>query len=328
MAFSTESRTTFLRRIAVRLGPHALLILIASLHCTSLGCRSLRSRRHTQQLSDARQNSLRGAEKLQQNKLKDAEFLFSEALRQSAADERAQWGMSEVLWQQGEHERAIEHMARAAQISGDNPDLIVRLGEMNFEAGFTDQALQQADLALDRQRRHPGAWALRGKVLHQRQQLDEALECYQRALIGQPSMPDVQLAIAEIYQATGRPQRAYATLEYMTDNQAEERISSKAWMVKGLALADLGEEPAARECLKNAALCAGDEETELLLGLAESQIAAGDLAEARICLGRVFRHDPNNQHALQLQNTLNQSFREFTLPAVLTGFEQGVAAGR
>ncbi|MCA9133966.1 MAG: tetratricopeptide repeat protein [Planctomycetales bacterium] len=315
------------KRRALRAASLAIQGLLLCLLLSGLGCRTLRTRRQTQALSDARQNSLRGAEKLQQNKLKDAEFLFSEALRRSTADERAHWGMAEVLWQQGERGRAIEHMVRAAAISGENPDLLVRLGEMNLQEGYLDQALVQADAALQSQRHHAGAWALRGQVLHKRQQFEPAMDCYHRALINQPNSPHVQEALAELYHALGRPQRALATLDYMTDGQPEEKISAKTWMLKGQALADLGESAAAKNCLRNAALCAADDDMDLLLALVESQIATGDLAEARVCLGRAFRHDPQNPTALRMQNTLQHSFHQSTTPGNLVGFGQSPSAG-
>lgn len=278
----------------------------------AVGCRSLRSNRQTQALSEARQYSLRGADKLQQEEWDDAEALFSEALRHSRADERAQWGMAEILWQQGQCARATEHMAQAAQISGENPDLLVRLGEMYLKEGNLDQALSQADLALRGNRQHAAAWSLRGQVLRRRNQLEEAMNCYHRALISRSDNPSVQVELAEIYHALGRPQRALATLDRMADSQSVERIPAKAWMLKGQALANLGEQSEAKACLRHAALCAQDDETQLLIQLAQSQFSSGDLAEARICLGRALRNDPHNPDALALQGTLDRSFKDFS----------------
>ncbi len=308
----------------------AMAVLLAQLACLlvlSCGCHTLRARRETRALSDARQNSLRGAEKLQQNKLQEAEVLFSEALRRSSADERAQAGMAEVLWQRGDHAPAIQHMAEAATISGGNPDTLVRLGEMNLQQGALDEALSQADLALENQRSHAGAWALRGKVLQQRQQLEEAMSCYHRALSDQPNLPGVQIALAEIYRDLGRPQRALATLDAMTDGQPSERVSPQALMLKGLALADMGEANAARGCLKNAALCCRDDASPQLLAIAQSQMETGDYAEARICLGRAFRHDPYDPQALQLQAQLEQR-AQTDARARLAGFEQPSTTNR
>ncbi len=285
------------------------------------GCTSLRARRQTRALSNARQNSLWGAEKLQQKKLEEAEFLFTEALRSSSADERAQAGMAEVLWQREQSGQAIKHMTQAAAISGGNPDYLVRLGEMNLQQGARDEALAQADAALENQRRHAGAWALRGKVLQQRGQWEEAMTCYHRALSEQPQNASVQVALAEIYRQVGRPQRALATLDAMTDGQAVERIGPQAWILKGQALADLGESSAARNCLRNAAMCCRQDATDQLLAVARAQIECGDFAEARNCLGRAFEHDPYNPTALQLQAMLDRGAGGGA-PARLAGFEQ------
>ena len=298
-----------------------ILAQCACLLVLTCGCHSLRARRQTRALSDARQNSLRGTEKLQQNKLQEAEFLFTEALRRSSADERAQAGMAEVLWQRDENQQALEHMTSAVTTSGGNPDTLVRLGEMNLQLGMLDEAFKNAESAIENQRKHPGAWALRGKVLQQRRQFEEALTSYHRALCDQPKLPDIQIALAEIYRELGRPQRALATLDAMTDGQPGEQISPDAWMLKGMALADMGEVSAAQSCLKNAAMCCRDEASDTLLAVAQRQIEIGDYAEARICLGRAGRHDPDNPQTRHLQMLLEQQTQN-EARARLAGFEQ------
>lgn len=302
-----------------------ILAQCASLLVLTCGCHSLRARRQTRALADARQNSLRGTEKLQQHKLQEAEFLFTEALRRSSADERAQAGMAEVLWQRGEHQPALEHMTKAVTTSGGNPDTLVRLGEMSLQLGMLDEALAAAESALENQRKHAGAWALRGRVLQQRSQFEEALTSYHRALSDQPKLPEVQIALAEIYRELGRPQRALATLDAMTDGQSKEQISPDAWMLKGLALVDLGETSAAKNCLRNAALCCRDEASDTLLAVARRQIEVGDYAEARICLGRAGRHDPDNPQTRYLQQLLEQQSQN-EAQAKLVGFERPLSS--
>lgn len=273
-----------------------------------MGCRALRANRQTRELTAARQMSLRGAEALQQKKYGDAESLFSEAIRQSPADERAQSGYAEVLLQKGQVQAATQHMTKAVETSGGNPDLVVRLGQMHLEQGELPLALAQADLALRNQRTHAGAWALKGDVLRQQRQLQDALDCYHRSLIYQSDAPQVQIALAEIYGQLGRPQRALATLNNLADHHSPEKVPPRAWLLKGRALADLGEEAEAKRCLRLATQYAGESQSGLLLELASAQYVCGDLAEARLCLGRVLRQEPSNQSALQLQSQLDQSF--------------------
>lgn len=279
--------------------------------CSS-GCRSLKSGRQTRELAAARQFSLRGADALQQKKYSDAEALFTEAIRRSPADERAQWGMAEVLWEKGNRSAATEHMESAAEISGENPELLVRLGQMHLREGNLDAAMNKATKALEGNRQHAEAWALQGQVLTQKNELQAAVQCYHRALIAQPNSPDVQVALADVYFELERPQRALATLDRIADASPDEMISAKAWMLKGQALAALGESWESQKCLREAAVCVKDDNPELLLQLAEAQLVSGDLAEARICLGRALRRDPQNPSALQLQAALDQRFNDFS----------------
>jgi tetratricopeptide (TPR) repeat protein len=276
------------------------------------GCRSLRTSRHTRALTAARQLSLRGADHLQQGNYGEASPLFTEALRNSNADERAHWGLGECKWKEGSCQQATWHMARAAELSGNNPDLLVRLGEMYLAEGDLDRAMQQADLALDRERRHAQAWALRGQVLRQRGDLQQALECYDLALIHRPANPVARIAIAEIHYALGQPQRTLAAIEKLADQQPTDEMPARAWLLKGQALASLGEAGEAKQCLRYAAIRADESETQLLLDLAHLQWSSGDLAEARVCLGRALRNDPTDPTALNLKKTLNRSFDDYS----------------
>ncbi len=284
------------------------------------GCRTLRRDRQTQQLSKARFSSLQGAEKLQQGKFQDAEMLFAAALQHSPADERAHWGMAEVLWEQGDASEALTHMSTATEISGGSPDLLVRLGEMHLSEDSLDEALAYAEQAIQGQRDHSGAWALRGEVLQRREDLHAAMECYHRALQIRESYPKVQVALADIYQQVGRPQRALGTLNAMLDSRTLEEVPATAWFLKGQALADLGETGEARNCMREAALCANEQENDLLIEVAECQIGFGDLAEARVCLGRAQQHDPQNPNLQRVKSVLDQSFQSFSSNATLAGF--------
>jgi tetratricopeptide (TPR) repeat protein len=148
------------------------------------------------------------------------------------------------------------------------------------------------------------------------------MECYHRALIYQPGLIDVQLSLAELYREQGRPQRALATVQRISDSIPDEQLSPKAWLLQGQALADLGEIDAAYGCLANAALCASDADTEVLLELAETQFAHGDVVRAKQCVDRALRHDPQNPQALTWLETLAQPQQLQGARGELVGFEQ------
>jgi len=271
-----------------------------------VGCRVLRNR-DTRDLSSARQLSLRGADALQQRKYADAESLFVEALRQSPGDERAQWGYSEVLWQRGEQAQATQHMLKAADLSGGNPDLLVRLGQMYLEQDDLTRALQQADAALRSHRNNPAAWALKGDVLRAQGQLEPAIDCYHRALIYRPDWPDVQVTLAELYRLSNRPQRALATLDRLRDQRSGSQLPPRAQLLRGQALADLSQYEAARMCLRQATHALPDEQSDLLMEFAQVQYQLGDTIEASLCLGRLLKQKPDDLAALRLLSEVNQA---------------------
>lgn len=286
------------------------LVLLAPVSIGSaLGCRSLGRSQSNAALADARKYSLRGAEALQSNKTEDAEALFTESLRRSPQDERAHWGMAEIQWQKGNHAVATKHMQQAASISGNNPELLVRLGEMNLQQGQIAQAQAQADLALNNNRQQADAWQLRGKIASEQGQLQEAMQFYHRALMAQPDNPPVQLALAELYQRMNRPQRALATLERMTDLRSPESQSASAWLLKGQAMASLGQANEAKLCLGQATLQADCNDCQTFLQIAQLNAQLGQVAEARIYLGQVLSRQPAHPEALALQSHLQQHFQ-------------------
>ncbi|MEM7558716.1 MAG: tetratricopeptide repeat protein, partial [Planctomycetota bacterium] len=129
---------------------------------------------------------------------------------------------------------------------------------------------------------------------------EDAMDCYQRALIYNPENFEARIAVADIYRDLGKPQRALATIERLADSHVIESIPARAWMLKGLALADLGQMPDADSCLCEALVCAEDN-SDLLIELAEKRLELGHVAEARTVLAQVISHNPNNRQALRLQ---------------------------
>lgn len=302
------------------IGGRANAWIVLALGASLTGCSVLRRGQNAAAITEARQFSLRGADALQSQRYDDAETLFAEALRRSPSDERAHWGMAEVQWHRGDCAMATEHMLEASRMSGNNPDFLVRLGEMHLEAGRFAQALTQAESALAANRQHAGAWELLGRIHQEQQQWQKAIECYHRAMMSKPNNATVQLALAGIYQRLGRPQRALATLERMTDHQSPEYQSAQVWLLKGQALASLGQIEDARLCMREAATGAAPNDTQIFLQLARLQAEFGELAEARMSLGRVLSVEPDNVGAIALQQTLTKQF------ATLVSSDRSVSA--
>jgi tetratricopeptide (TPR) repeat protein len=178
---------------------------------------------------------------------------------------------------------------------------------MHLEQRQFDAALKQADTVLRAQRSNPAAWALKADVLRKLGDQAQALDCYHRALIYKPDWPEVQVTVAELYQEANRPQRALATLDRLSDQRAVAQLPPRAWVLRGRALASLGESAEARTCLRQAAYRMGPENPDLLMEIAQLQYELGDLVEARLCLGRATQHNPHDPRADQLQNDIDSS---------------------
>lgn len=285
------------------------LLLLAVIGLGSqAGCRVLRGRGLTKDPTIARELSLQGADALEQHKYSEAETMFAEAVRLSPNDERAHWGLAEVQWQRGERPSATSHMAEAVRLSGGSPDLQVRLGRMFFDQQDYHNALQQSDAALKCKRDDAAAWALKGDVLRMLGDREQALDCYHRALIHRPDWPEIQVAVAEMYQAMNRPERALATLDRLSDQHGAGHVPPRAWVLRGRTLAAMGETAEARTTLRQAALKLGPDNSDLLLEIAQTQMELGDLVEAKLCLGRSMAEKPDNPQALALQSRLDESF--------------------
>lgn len=273
------------------------------------GCRVLR-RNDTREVSTVRQFSLRGWDALEQRKFADAESLFVEALRQSSNDDRAQWGISEVLWERGERTEATRHMAKAVELSGANPDLLVRLGQMYLEQDDLDRAAAQADAVLRSHRSNPAAWALKADVLRGRKQYAAAIDAYHRALIYRPDWPDVQVTVAQLYRLSNRPQRALATLDRLSDQRSATQVPPRAFLLRAQSLADLGQHEAALLCLRQTAPILAADQSALLVEFAQVQYQLGDLLAARQSLARALKDAPESTTALALQARLDEAFAQ------------------
>ncbi len=291
-------RETLMRRISKAeplLGTRcSLLVALLLPAVATAGCASLPRPRGDENLISARQLSLRGADALQRGQWTEAQSLFSQAVALSPRDERMRSQYAETLWNLGHRESAIEHLELAARLSGENPEVMVRLGEMYLEQGDTSGAAEQAERAIAADRQRASAWALRGDVLRRFGMADESLASYHRALSYQPHYPRVQLAIAEAYQEQARYRRVLATLRSLTEGYADGEIPDEVWFREGLANKALGRYPAANEAFL-AIVRRGEAGPDVWFELAESRWLMGDVANARIAAESALALAP--QHA-------------------------------
>lgn len=280
------------------------------------GCRAFRGGSRDSPLSNARQLSLRGADALDRQRYQDAESLFTEAIQQCAEDERAHWGYAETLWKRGKHSEAIAHMQKAVYLTKKKPEYLVRLGEMQLAVHQLESARAQALAAIAEDHRNAQAFALMGNVCLATREWDSALENYQRALLIQPDYAEVQLATADLYRQMGRPQRSLATLDRMADLHPVEHSESEAMIIRGLALADLGQKEEAIAVLNRSVDRLAPDRPDPFLQVASAQYRLGELVQARMTLGRVLQQFPDHEAAKRLQSNLDLSFEHLATPVI------------
>jgi Tfp pilus assembly protein PilF len=268
-------------------------LLIASL-TPCAGCGVLRRYAESRQLSAARRLSMQGMAALHQDRIEDAGDLFARALAISSSDERAHWGHAEVLWRDHDHAQALREMEVAVELSGHQPELAVRLGQMYLEAGDLYAAGTQARTALQGDRQLASAWQLAGDVWLREGKIDDALKSYHRALALQPEFQAVQLSIAEAYYRSGRCDRMLATLDRLQEQMPGDACPAHVHFLRGLALVGLDRPDAAAEGFRMACELRPDD-VELWHQLAAAELAAGDLAEARYAAESALRLEPSHE---------------------------------
>ncbi|MBU6385553.1 MAG: tetratricopeptide repeat protein [Planctomycetes bacterium] len=290
------------------LGRYVIVAILAIFYGNLAGCRMLVNNSRNQSLLAARQLSLRGTDALQRGRQQDAELLFSQALANSTNDERAQWGYAKVLWSSGDKSKALEHMNEAYRLSGKNPEYAVALGEMHLDQNQYDAAKTLALDILSSNRTHTSAWALLGDVHRNQKDWPSALECYHHALLLRSDFPKAQFAIADIYQRTGRPERALATLDHMVDLHASVAEDTEHLVLRGLAFADLDRPLEAKELLAKGSERLSSDQWDQQLQIIEAQIRLGDLVQARMAMGRVPLEQASNPQIQRLKSRMDSDF--------------------
>ena len=253
------------------------------------GCRAIR-RGETQSSIDARRISRQGIQAMREGNWQTAEGLFNEALTLSENDDRAHRGLAETHWQRDEQVTAIQFLEKAVHLSGRDPKLVERLGRMYLEVGRIDDAEEQSSQSLAADRQSATGWLLRGDCKFAKQQYEEALACYHRALAIQPDLIPAQHQSAEIYQIQGRFDRLLATLDSLPDG-ADGQSPARIDILRGIALRELGRpDDAVKSFHKATVKDPNNAQTHLMI--ASLQLDYGAVDRARISIANAEQIDP------------------------------------
>jgi tetratricopeptide (TPR) repeat protein len=262
--------------------------------------------RHSSQVDDVakcRELTQQGVTAKELGQWELSEKLLERAVEASPTDTVTRRTLADVLWHRGATKEALLQMEAAVRLDATDASMAVRDGEMLLATGATDKALERAEEAIRLDPKLSAAWALRGHIYWHLNQTDRALADLQRALQYSPDNSDELMDVAAMYRQRGQHDRCLATLHHLLDTYPAGQESQMALWMQGLTLADLGRPDSAVESLL-AASRLGPPNSDLLFGLAQAQLAAGQpaaaTASAQQALAANASHEPSRQLLIQI----------------------------
>ena len=283
---------------------HLIAFIFAAIQV--VGCRTLYDKGPApSEVISCRHKWQQGLEAAQRKQWYVAEKLFANAVETCPNDERARQYYAETLWRRGEREQALTQMSESVKLSGHDPSMSVRLGEMCMALGRHDQAVMHASHALARQAELSSAWALRGDIDRCCGKFDRALAHYHRALSVRPNYPRVQFAVARILYQQGESNQALVMLHALVDAEASEQIPVEVVHLEGLIYKSLARYDDAMRSFQAAA--AGQMDADLLFEMAEVELCAGRTVHAMEIIQRALVLNPHHQPSRALMVKIDQS---------------------
>jgi Flp pilus assembly protein TadD len=280
--------------------PTVRLTLLSTFVCSLLaGCATFSHRPVAENVVRCREQCQAGLSAARMGRSEQAFELYEEAVKACPDDERARRLFAEALWQQGEMSKAINEMQDAARLSGGDPAILVRLGEMYLAAGSESRAAHYATAAISAAPHLPEAWALEGDVLRSREDFGGALARYHRALSYRADFPPAQLAVSKIYMQQGRHSRALATLTALAQNYATDEAPQIVFILKGECLKSLNRCKEAAEQFEFAARLA-PATPELFYQLADCYCRCGESHAARAAAQQALALEPAHEGTRRL----------------------------
>jgi tetratricopeptide (TPR) repeat protein len=262
----------------------------------------------TKQEATSRQLSQSGISLLEQGKWDQGRDRLALAIKACPDDPEPHHHYAEALWHNGEKTKALAQMLEAKRLSGEDPQLTVRAGEMSLDLGRIPEASKLADEAIELNSRFGAAWSLRGQVAELQGRMDEALADLNRALQYQHDDKRALFLVAELYRQQGRPDRALSTLESLRDCYAPGEEPQQVLMLEGLAFAALHRYDDAAD-VYTVALTREPTSIELYDRLAEAQLLGGRPRDAVGTVNQALTLDPNHGPSRELAARVDLAIR-------------------
>jgi hypothetical protein len=264
-----------------------------------------------QPVAESRHLSDRGINAMDRGDVVAAESLLSQAVKACPTDVEARRQYAEALWRGGLRLQAMEQLQKALALAPNDPQLTVRLGEMNLAMNKPGEARKMAEHVLDLTPNDASAWAVRARAEEAAGQYEQALADFDRALEYSHDDRPLLLETAELYRQLNRPQRALSTLTSLCETYGPNEEPQNVLYLKGLALQALNRHDEATDAFA-LALDHGPPTPELLYRLGEAQLTAGRNDDADRSLAQALSMDPNHAPSRALREQLEVASRPAT----------------
>jgi tetratricopeptide (TPR) repeat protein len=289
--------------------PFRRLVILAALLAQLAGCRLPGHEGPvSQSLAESRKLSRQGVAAMERGQQQQAESLLAQAVKVCPIDTEARRNYAETLWQHGSKAEAIAQMEEAARHAGEDAGFYTRLAEMYLSAGRAEAAGQSVQQALDLDPKLASAWAIRGGVMQASGQPHQALADYLRALGYAPGDRKTLMQVAELYRQLDQPERALQTLQALSDSYAPGEEPQQVLYLTGLAFTALGRYNDAVDSFSSA-LMRDQPSPEILCGLGEAQLLAGDPEQAAVAIKQALTIQPQHQPSLDMLNRIETARR-------------------
>lgn len=227
--------------------------------------------------------------------LDTAESKLLAAIERDPADSRSRAVLADVYWSRGQESAAVDQMAKAVDLSeGRDAEHLIKLGQMLLAAGKPDAALRHAEQVLVSDEHRADAWTLKGFAMKQLGRPEDALAAFFRSLTLRNDDSQTRVEIARIYRQSNQPGRALAILGAPNpERQQECPYFPEVCYLRGVLLRELQRPTDAIVALQSAKRSGCDAE-DLLLHLAECQVAAGQVLQAHATLAEAQEKCPQD----------------------------------
>jgi tetratricopeptide (TPR) repeat protein len=150
---------------------------------------------------------------------------------------------------QGDNPKALEVLARAAELRPDDPDVWRALGETRDKMGDGDGAIRDLQRAVALAPDFAHALQHLGAIFNEKGRFAEARDVLERCVAANPGHPLAWADLAQAYLGLRDPRRAAQAAEQGTDSVADPGTS---WLLLGMARRKAGDLAGAEQALRKA----------------------------------------------------------------------------